>query len=182
MDISKKKDPVILSYILWEEVFEKELYSTLSNDKSELSLKRIFDHMSEWERKSDVIKLENKYIWTVMNLVDYFSLGSAYNLNNKQLAEILQEWPDQEWNKCHLIFSKSYVNIETKALQVDLYMQAWERTQEKDTIRLTEDAQYTKSLQRPYESHILFELNRLFPDKSLYEIFWVDPIDVIKSK
>lgn len=177
----ERRDVAILSYILGEEVFEKELYSTLSNDKSELSLKRIFNHMSEWERKSDIIKLENKYIWNVRDLADYFYLGSAYTLNNKQLAEILQEWPDPEWNKHHLIFFQSWVNIEAKALQVDLYVQAWEKVEE-DKIRLTEDPKHTKSFQWPYERHILFELDRLFPDKSLYEIFSVDPIDVIKSK
>jgi hypothetical protein len=179
-----KRELWVLKFLVWEEEFANALYSVLTEDKSIDTLNNICDYLLIHKPEQDMLFLEERYFGRTWEFCDHFWSETAYCLNNKQIAKIIAKWPDYTPQSTYIpiVRSYGYVDIQEKTLVSEFYFHKATRhiESEENKVKLQWDWKRVTNFSRPQE-HIIFELNRLFADKTMYEVFGVDPLIVLNQ-
>lgn len=177
----EKKETWILRFLLGEEQFSTALYEILTEDRSVETFTTICDYMAIHKPEQEILFLEEAYFSCRSDLCEHFS-QTWYYLNNKQMAKIIAKWPDyvngSEW--VPVVRSYRYIDIQEKTLGNELYHNTISYDEEKK-LKIQWDRKSIISFSRSGYESILYELNRLFADKTIYEVFDVDPVIILNE-
>lgn len=173
-----------LLYLEGEENFQDALCATLREDFSTENLDMILDHIIIKQPDRKVLDLKNMIFGNTEAFLSYYVENKGVGLSRTALSDILKKRPDkldQQQEKIYCLWMHLYIDIKKRSLIcratiVDAIIE------ENDKISKICSQENIKYFEWKHPMNLLYTLQYLFPNQDLFDIFELDPIEVLHSR
>lgn len=171
-------------FLLKEDGFIDALYDILSQERTVSVIENIAKYnLHNHMVPQSYINIDKQTFSHPADFCDYFWGQTWFLLNSMQLANVLQQWPrdiyyDALENEYSALTAIWYIQRSTWALVSWLYTSKFKMSDCWSSF-ISQGNLHNITAYYWGVENTLIEINRLFPNKTIYEVFDVNPLEVV---